>query len=317
MTRTVRLLPWCLALGAALGQGVASAVDVLPMPHTVRQPDGTTLELLPRGDEFNVFWELPSGHTVVRDSAGWWRVAGLDTNGRLIARPEPATGPRLGALAAVAQHIRPRRHGSGVGELVSVPPGARALAPRALAASGEQQPLLVILVQFPNRAPVGAAAEQFAGRFFGAGPSVRSYFAANLFGRLDVAPAAESHGVAGDGVVGWLPLAMNHPNRGIAGSKSATEAQKNQALHDTRLAIKAAIEAAAPYVDFAAYDRDGNGAIATSEQAVTVIVAGYEESYGGYTPAYSPANWGHRWSLGFSDAVGFVGPALVDGVKVG
>ena len=96
-----------------------------------------------------------------------------------------------------------------------------------------------------------------------------------------MAPATEAHGTAGDGVVGWLSLPLSHPNRGITGSKTATEAEKNQALHDTRLAIKAAIEAAGPYVDFAAYDRDGNGALATTELAVTVIFAGFESSYGG------------------------------------
>jgi M6 family metalloprotease-like protein len=307
-----------LAVAALVGVRAAVAVDVLPLPHTVVQPDGSRIELLPRGDEHNLFWELPSGHTVARDAAGWWRIARLDAGGRMVpGGPAAGAATAVGALRALPAHLRPRAIGSGDGELAPIPFGARAAAPRALSAGGEQQPLLVILVEFSNRAPVGATAPQFASHFFTAASSVKSYFDANLFGRLAVTPAADSHGAAGDGVVGWLPLAMNHPNRGITGSKTATEAQKNQAKHETRKAIKAAIEAADPYVDFAAHDRNRDGALSVWELAVTVIFAGYESSYGGYSAAYSPANWGHRWSLGFSDAVGYVGPAVVDGVKVG
>jgi len=305
-----------LALATLLGGAYASAVVVAPVPHAVVQPDGTALELWPRGDEFNVFWELPGGQTVLRGEDGWWRLAELDAEGRLVPGATAARAPAVGALRTVAPHLRPRRVGAGEGELRALPPFSRALAPRVLAATAEAQPLLVILVQFADRAPVGATPAQFAGHFYAGERSVRGYFAANTFGRLDVAPAAETHGTAGDGVVGWLSLPTSHPNRGITGSKSATTAQKNQALHDTRLAIKAAIEAAAPYVDFAAYDRDANGAISTRELALTVIFAGYESSFGGYMTTYSPANWGHRWALGFSDAVGYVGPALPDGVKV-
>jgi M6 family metalloprotease-like protein len=316
--RTSPLITLPLVLAAAIAARSAVAVDVLPLPHTVVQPDGTAIELLPRGDEFNIFWELPSGHTVVRDAAGWWRIATLDTAGRLVpGGPVAGAAAAVGTLRALPTRLRPRAIGSGDGELAPIPFGSRAPTPRALAAGGEQQPLLVILVQFTNRAPVGATAAQFASHFFTAGSSVKSYYDANLFGRLAVTPVADSHGTAGDGIVGWLPLAMNHPNRGISGSKTATEAQKNQAKNETRKAIKAAIEAADPYVDFAAFDRNGDGALSVWELAVTVIFAGYESSYGGYSTTYSPANWGHRWSLGFSDAIGYVGPAVVDGVEVG
>jgi M6 family metalloprotease-like protein len=294
----------------------AAAVTVDRQPTEVVQPDGSRLTVVPVGDEFNVFWELPGGQTVVRDGDGWWRVARLDAEGRLVAGSQRADGRHVGPLAPVRPHLRPTRRGSGIGELAAVPFGSRTADVRALAA-GTEQPLLVILVEFTDRAPIGASAADFQQAFFGTGRSVASYYRDVTFGALGMVPAVDGHGAVGDGVVGWFKLAMNHPNRGINGSSTATDAEKNQAAHDIRLAVKAAIEAADPYVDFAAYDRDGDGGIARDELGVVVVTAGWDSSYGGYKTTYSPANWGHRWSLGFADDIGMVTAPVVDGVRVG
>jgi hypothetical protein len=258
-----------LALAVALP---AAAVTVDRQPSEVTQPDGSTLTVVPVGDEFNVFWELPSGHTVVRDGAGWWRIARLDAEGRLVAGPQRADGLRARAAGPLRAHLRPTRRGDGPGELAAMPFGSRTAEVRALAA-GTRQPLLVILVEFNDRAPIGASAADFQQAFFGTGRSVASYYRDVTFGALDMVPAVDGHGAVGDGVVGWFKLAMNHPNRGINGSSTATDAEKNQAAHDIRLAVKAAIEAADPYVDFAAYDRDGDGGIARDELGVVVVTA--------------------------------------------
>ena len=86
------------------------------------------------------------------------------------------------------------------------------------------------------------------------------------YGDLSLTAAAESHGTADDGVVGWLTLPTNHPNTG-----------KNTGAANQRLA-RDAILAADDYVDFAAYDTDGDGLVNANELHVTVIPAGYEES---------------------------------------
>jgi M6 family metalloprotease-like protein len=294
----------------------AAAVTVDRQVTEVVQPDGSTLTVVPVGDEFNVFWELPSGHTVVRDADGWWRLARLDGDGRLVAGPQRADGRRVTAAAPVRRHLRPTREGSGIGELAVAPFGSRTAEVRALAA-GTEQPLLVILVEFNDRTPIGASAADFQQAFFGTGRSVASYYHDVTFGALAMGPAAESHGAASDGVVGWFRLAMDHPNYGITRQDSATDQQKNQAEHNDRLTAKAAIEAADPYVDFASFDRDGDGGIARDELGVVVVTAGWDSSYGGYKANYSPANWGHRWSLGYADDVGMVAAAVVDGVRVG
>lgn len=306
------------ALAFLVGVGSALAVSVNPQREILVQPDGTTVEVLPVGDEHNFWWELPSGETVLLDPEGFARLAVLDGSGRL------ALGPRVGdarggaALGAMPKHLRPRVEGWSFGERVplfrfSRPAGIRGLA------TLQVQPVLVILVAFTDRQPVGSQAADFADLFFSGERSARAYFSQATLGKLTLQPAAESHGTADDGVVGWLSLSMPHPNRGITGSKdsSITDQEKKQASHNMRLAVKAAIEAADPYVDFSRFDTDRNGAISRSELALVIITAGYESSYGGYKTTYSPANWGHRWALGnFNDGVGPVPAPVVDGVRV-
>ncbi len=305
-------------LGLALARP-AAAVPVAPIPRTVQQPDGTTLQLIPSGDEYNMFWELPSGYTVVRDATGWWRVAGRDANGRLQPRPETGAGTvSAQSLAAVPRHLRPTLVGTAPGELRPVPEGAREATVRALAASTTTiQPVLVILVEFNNQAPVGATTKDFADAFFGAGSSVAEYYHEATFGKLEMAPVNDSEGTPGDGVVGWLKLDMDHPKYGLSNSDTATDDEKTSAEHSSRLAIKAAIQAADPYVDFAAYDTNHDGVITRDELAVVVITAGYEASFGGYSTDYPNANWGHRWSFGGNDGGGVVSAPVVDGVSVG
>ena len=59
-------------------------------------------------------------------------------------------------------------------------------------------------------------------------------------------PAAESFGTANDGIVGWFEYPANHPNTG----GSISDVTRNMARE---ISI-----AASDYVDYAAFDRDGN-----------------------------------------------------------
>jgi M6 family metalloprotease-like protein len=156
--------------------------------------------------------------------------------------------------------------------------------------------VLVILVEFNDRGPVGTGESDWAQAFFGASGSVRDYYNEVSYGALAMTPAAETFGTSGNGVVGWLPIGYDHPNTG-----STTGIANQQLTRD-------ALIAADPYVDYSVFDANGNGAIDSSELSLVVIAAGYERSY---SDSYSPSVWGHRWSLSIP-----VGPPVLDGVRV-
>ena len=147
------------------------------------------------------------------------------------------------------------------------------------------QPGLVILVSFANQASVGTTEDQWSAEFFGPGATVAGYYQANSFGKFALTPAAETGGVPGNGVVGWLQLPYDHPDFG-----------NDYGPSETKLGVDA-VKAADPYVDYASFDTDGNGVLSPTELHVTVIVAGYETSYGGSLNVCGPSVWAHQGGL--------------------
>ena len=160
------------------------------------------------------------------------------------------------------------------------------------------QKVVVILVGFQNRGPVGTLPGDWSSKFFGPTESVRQYYNEVSYGNLTLAPAAETSGTANDGVVGWITLPYSHPNTG--GNIGAANEQ----------ITRDAILAADPFVNFAAFDTNGNGYISFDELHVVIVVAGYEAAYGASNTC-SPSIWAHEYYLDTD-----VAAPTVDGVKV-
>jgi M6 family metalloprotease-like protein len=279
-----------------------SAVPAAPVIIYLNQPDGTTFPARPFGDERHNGLKTLDGYPILRDEkSGRWVYAERGPDGTLkktdlvVGKSEPAR-----PLSAFA--------------FVPIPSTTGEPSPwRPRPARGPRLPVvgvnkvLVILVEFdPDPQVSGELGEQFAvgttptdwqAKVFGTSNSVRAYYQEVSYGQLDLVPAEESYG-SQDGVVGWLRLPQTHPG---------TAADPDEA--SLRLA-RAAILAADPYVDFAAFDIDGNSYISTQELHVVIVVAGYEQAYGGSGGACSPSLWAHNWSL--------EGPEVpvADGVRV-
>ena len=266
------------------------AGPVLPQPLPLTQPDGTTIVAIPFGDEWDNGYETPDGFTLAQDEGGRWSYATLDERGRLVPSGHiPGSDPPTSA----APHLR----NSNVSN-----PNRYPIFPESeagLAGNKGTQAVLVILVSFSDRGPVGSSAANWANHFFGATSSAQNYYQEVSGGQLTLVPASESHGVANDGIAGWLNLGYPHPN-----TRGSTGNANKQITRD-------AILAADPYVDFAAYDANHDGRIAANELHVVIIVAGYETSYGSASGACSPSVWGHQWSLDYG-----VAAPTVDGVSV-
>lgn len=119
------------------------------------------------------------------------------------------------------------------------------------------RPMLVIYVQFTDVTyPAGLDAAYVANRFFGPFPSVANYFSDDSFGRLILSPAAETdaanNGAVNDGVVA-VTIASNK-----ATFTALTASDQNKQI----------LQAADPFVNFAAFDANSSGAITDDELVV-------------------------------------------------
>jgi M6 family metalloprotease-like protein len=253
----------------------AGAVPADPQArHFVKQPDGEQIEVRQFGDEWYNGFQTVEGFTVLRDpESRVWKYAVEGRSGRLKPGPTPASKE---APDSVPPLLRDQQE-IEAGEMLSrtgPPPVPQSPEP----ANVGSQASLVILVQFNDIASRGTTPAQWNSRFFGPTDSVRDYYQEVSFNALDMGPAAESHGVANDGVVGWLTLNRPHP-----GSDSTAH----------RATVRDAILAANPFVNFAQYDKNADGSISADELHVTVIPAGWEEAICGAGTPYSV--WGHNW----------------------
>ena len=267
------LLIWVAA--ATLWSAPANAAPAAPVEITVEQPNGEAFEARHFGDEFNNGLETARGYTVVRNPqtrayeyAKKGAGGDLEPSGK---RAEDAPPPGLD------KGLRPDPEGG------DAPMRAESLESPALATPNTgSQKNLVILVQFADQASKGSTPAQWSDKFFGPANSVKDYYDEVSYGKLTMDPAAEGHGTANDGVVGWLTLNQNHPN--TAGNTD----QRN------RLLTRDAINAANQYVNYASYDANGDGYLSARELHVTVIVAGQEAA--GWSQL-GKSVWGHNWAL--------------------
>ncbi|WP_139487953.1 M6 family metalloprotease domain-containing protein [Brevibacillus dissolubilis] len=139
--------------------------------------------------------------------------------------------------------------------------------------------VLVLLVDF-NDVSIQNTEAVWSDRFFGTSTgTVRNYFNEVSNGRLTLAPANETAGLANDGVI-KVKLNYNHPN---TGSNTSTA---------NKTIVTNAITAADPYVNFSSFDTDGDGDVEKDELYIVTVTAGYEASY---SSSYSPSVWAHHW----------------------
>jgi M6 family metalloprotease-like protein len=277
---TMALLAGCVFIASA------HAGPANPAPFVISQPDGTRFTARLVGDEWSNGHETSDGYAILRDrNDNYWKYADQGPGGTLVLTP------------LVVARDAP----AGLQKGLRASPPARAFStdaiPAAVSAVGTR-PTLVILAQFGNKAGITTAA-QWQARFFGATNSVKHHYAVSSYNQTTIAPAAETNGTAGDGIVGWVTVGATHPN--TAGNTNTA----NQRL------TKDAILAADPFVNFAAYDTNGDDNLSPSELMVIVIVAGNETAYGGSVGSCSPSVWGHKWAV-FS-----VAAPVVDTTTVG
>ncbi len=271
--RVVSTLTFLLMALVWLGTSVALAMPVLPKPITVTQPDGTSLIVVPKGDERGVYYETTAGYTVVRDAQHRWVYARLSGSNSLQASPwlvgkdDPTTLP-----------LQPHLRSTLTPKPLPLPAhtGARATGNPITPVSGTI-PTLLILASYSDYATLctgcrnTTAVADFTATAFTGTKNLANYFSSASNAAVILTAATESNTVANDGIVGWLDLGATTP-----GGTNSTISTANS----NQIAFAAITAASTNGVDFSVFDTSGDGTVTSNELAIIIILAGYENAYG-------------------------------------
>lgn len=263
--------------------GRLNAVPAYPFPVTITQPDGSTLTVQLKGDEFHKIKTSIDGYFLRENNQGFLTYAVKDPEGKMIAGDVIARDPekRTNADRAFLQRIQKYSP-----DQTSFKPGMSKIKrlPQAPLSTGFPKTgsprSLVIMVNFsdtgfvtPN--PVDAFTRLLNQEDYsdnGGTGSARDYFRAASYGlfspQFDVAgPYTLSNSMAYYG---------------------ANDADLND-VKPAYLIVDACAAANAAGIDFTSYDADNDGYL----DNIFVYYAGYNEAEGG--PDISI--WPHRWAV--------------------
>ncbi len=277
-----RVFAFILIVGMSIGQ--LQAMPASPLPFTDTQPDGTEITLYIRGDEKFHYYEA-DGYTVLREANGSYVYATLDANGSLattasqVGKSDPqAAGLQKGTLPAPAVIAETR------GAALAMGPGAQS-GPAPVDASGTVKNI-VILMRFSDHTgrtlPTVSNVDKLMNAVGGDATyaptgSVRDVYLENSYGSFTLDST----------VFAWVTLPQTEAF--YAGGGSGLNTGFHQAIRD-------ALTAADPLIDFSQFDGDSNNYV----DAITFLHSGYAAEFGG-TDAYGATGanriWSHRWSI--------------------
>jgi M6 family metalloprotease-like protein len=306
MTKLLLLLfVFLLAITPPLYAGPAS-----PDPIEINQPDGSVISARINGDEFQAWTTTEvTGHTILHNrESGYWEYAEQALDGTLKLSGIRARRDDSAVPAGVRKGLRPprdtglERHMQQMRNEVfqqrldssAMDSSAAASGPadsQVAAAPGVWVPrpvsgsrkALIVLISFADRAIQTTPANWYSSVFDESAKSVARFYKDNSFGQITISPAAHSQPGNPVGVVS-VTISDSHPDYG-----------KNYVISTEQNILNHALAQAAPYVNFASFDTNGNGILEQSELTIYFIYAGYEASGTSKTPNV----WAHAyWTTG-------------------
>ena len=252
------------------------AAPALPVKHQLTQPDGTTLTVYLRGDEFMHYYETVDGLVLQKSLDGFYCYAELSKESKVIASPLIAHDETLRSPDEIA-YIRGIRQESLRNVLIEKMNLDKSIRQKAVSPGSIKQDFptvgevhgLVVLVQYQDIKLSEAATVEAYDRVMNeenydgdiASGSVRDYFLNQSGNKLKL------H----FDVVGPITLSKNRKYYG-----SAEEVGKERVDEMMAEAVKLAKEQN-PDLDFSSYDLNEDGIV----DFVYAIYAGYGEAQGG------------------------------------
>jgi M6 family metalloprotease-like protein len=291
--------------------GAATAFASPPYPGklTVTQPSGQTISVTLHGDEWFHWYEAADGSIIVQGSDHYWRYAKY-ADGKL-----SGLSARYGLDSKPTGSLNKESFSTALKKTAPVTAKAAARSRAATQRSSDfttvkkPENIIVILISFTDIG-IKQSDAYWSSKIFGdyssyttktdAHSSVNDYYKEVSGNKFCFTKAAESSDTANDSVI-RVSLNFAHPSY----PSGDDQRSQNQFMTDSYKVATAALQAADPYIDFAAYDADQNGILGAEELHIVMVLAGYEEAYG----ATSQAVWAH--SSGLDTQLN------LDGVRVG
>ena len=277
-----------------------------PFPVVYEQPDGTTVEIFRRGDEFFNWAETSDAFALAKnESTGFWEYA-LLSNNRLVPSgfpyrpgliPPGRTPKNYRPSPEILETVRSKRSGRSYSPINN----KAVWEPRHI--SGERK-VLAIRVGFSNQS-LTIAESNTKSAFFADTNSVKRYYADQSRGALQIASALGGTTVLTVNLSAGDANGGNHPDGFIDSGNIISEHQNEVAFLKSVLA-----KAADAGVNFASFDTNNDGNITPDELCVYLIVAGYEESGSASTPSVWAHAWGSWTGWGIEHEVTIAGKVL-------
>ncbi len=300
----------------------AAAVPAKRIKQQVKQPDGTTLTIMMRGDENFHFLCTEDGNPVVKDTDGAYRYATLTVDGDIVASKQMAhdasqrnnaetaflsnysneasavrsLGKKKAAARNASRMARMAKRGTIDKNGYIKPKGitAGAWGGEGIGITGKRKGL-VILVNFKDKTMNSKHTQEEWNNFFNQegysnnknSGSVHDYFKSQSYGLFDLE----------FDVVGPVTVSKNMAEYGANDRNGNDKDPAGMAYEACRLA--------SPFVNYADYDWDGDGEV----DQVFIIYAGYGEA-SAYNK-YPDTIWQHEWEL---QAGGY--NLTLDGVRI-
>jgi len=261
------------------------AANMLAADHQLQLTlaDGQLINAVPSGNAQRQWLTTEDGRAIVKRQ-GIWYLADISAQQVLSTGVPLASGlPTVPAERSSSSVLRNRTR-------IGVNDGSSHVAfSFAEQRRGFDQRLLVLRVSFANQS-FEFGREDFQQLMFEHNAddqlSVHEYYLENSYQKFRIQPAAERQGRIDDGIVD-VTLDYNHPNFGAdygAISKSL---------------VRDALAKANPFIDYDSFDQNRDGLLAANELGIVLMIAGYENAYGG-AGAPEPRVWAHK-----SDIAGF------------
>ncbi|MGR5278851.1 M6 family metalloprotease domain-containing protein [Vibrio rotiferianus] len=267
---------------------VLATTPPAPIWHTVQLDDGSESEVILRGSADFHWYEDKQGNALVKQDKDWFfakitqdgNIPKLESTGvkKLSTQAAPSVSLERPDLLYKAplesmQAISPKaRH-----NLLKQTSGIQAMS----ASSNFEQPLLVVQVSFTDQ----KMDHDFHSLVFGqSGQSVVDFYQKNSDGKYHVIPARENGGTVNDGIIN-VSVNQKQPD-----CHTSTDFNCSTKLDSVIAEAYGHIEDS---VDFAAYDRNGDGQLDPDELSVMFVFAGGDRSTGYFG---RPSIWPHKGS---------------------